>query len=166
MGVSQELWNNFHVLTTEQIQVIIWCLSLWGGAIAPIYGHRGTSSSFWFAFWSSFRKKLLSSWLLQGTGLLHSTFFLGTFSSSELFSWSKLFSETECSEDMYSTLKQSLNLFFSSFRMDIDCRSAFCLLSRFCNKEKLFMSETIKRYLQQFQKKTELAEILKKLPRQ
>ena len=106
---------------------------------------------FRFAFRSSFTKKLFSSWLLQGRGLLQSTFFLGTFSSSELFSSSALSSETECSEDMYSTFIQSLNLLFSSFGMDVDGTSAFCLLSRFCKKQKLFMSETIKRHLQQFQ---------------
>ena len=107
---------------------------------------------FRFASRSSFTKKLFSSWLLQGRGLLQSTFFLGTFSSSELFSSSALSSETECSEDMYSTFIQYWNLLFSSFGMDVDCTSAFCLFSRFCNKQKLlFMSETIKRYLQQFQ---------------
>lgn len=83
---------------------------------------------FRFAFRSSFRNKVLSSWLLQGRGLLISTFFfLGTFSSSELSSWSKLSSETECSEDIYSTLRQSLNRLFS-FGMDIDCSSVFVSL--------------------------------------
>ena len=164
-GVFQELWNNFHFLTKEQIQEHhLVPLSEGEPSLLSMVIEELLWDCFRFAVRSRFRNKLLSSWLLQGRGLLHSTLFLGKFSSSELFSWSKLSSETECSEDIYSTLKQSLNLLFSSVGMDIDCRSAFCLFSRFCNEQKLFMSETIKRHLQQFQKNW-AGRNFKKLPR-
>ena len=91
-----------------------------------------TCDCFNFALLFSLAKRFLQAKLL--TPMLEA-------SCKALFSdLSSPWSVLPCSEDMYSTFIQALNLQQSLFEIEVDSR---CLFSFFCNKQKLYIIEII-----------------------